>query len=129
MDHAEVVPETDLTRPEGDCYSLPIHGVIKDSSCTTKLRIVFDASASGLNNGYPRYMSMASERSEWDTIKGVQIRAGVVYIYYIWAWRYVCHNSSACHAYVMWEELNHNQVLYMPAIANVVTIHWKWHGH
>ena len=23
MDHAEVVPETDLTRPEGDCYYLP----------------------------------------------------------------------------------------------------------
>ena len=45
MDHAEVVPETDLTRPEGDCYYLPIHGVVKESSSATKLRIVFDASA------------------------------------------------------------------------------------
>ena len=90
MDHAEVVPETDLTRPEGDCYFLPMHGIIKDSSCTTKLRIVFDASASGLSNRYRRYMSMASERSEWDTIKGVQIRVCVVYIYCIWVWRCTC---------------------------------------
>ena len=42
MDHAEVVSETDLTRPESDWYYL------------------------------------ASERSERDTIRGVQIRA---YIY------------------------------------------------
>ena len=26
---------------------------------------------------------------------------------YIYVWRYVCHNSSACHAYVMWAELGH----------------------
>ena len=45
MDHAEVVPETDLTRPKGDCYYLPMHGVVKESSSTTKLRIVFDVSA------------------------------------------------------------------------------------
>ena len=45
MDHAEVVPETDLTRPEGDCYYLSMHGVVKEFSSTTKLHIVFDASA------------------------------------------------------------------------------------
>ena len=33
----------------------------------------------------------------------------------IYVWRYVCHNSSACHAYVMWAELGHSH------ISNVVT--------
>ena len=63
-----------------------------------------------------------SKRSERDTIRGVQIRAGAVYIYvYIYVWRYVCHNSSACYAYVMWAELGHCHFLYVPAVLNVVT--------
>ena len=68
------------------------------------------------------YMSslLASERSKRDTIRGVQIRAGAVYIY-IYVWRYVCHNSSACHAYVIWAELDHCHFLYVPAVLNVVT--------
>ena len=57
---------------------------------------------------------------ERDTIRGVQIRAGAVYIY-ICVWRYVCHNSSTCHVYVMWEELGHCHFLYVPAVSNVVT--------
>ena len=63
-------------------------------------------------------MLLASERSERDTIRGVQIRAGAVYIY---VRRYVCHNSSACHAYVLWAELRHCHFLYVPAVLNVVT--------
>ena len=51
-------------------------------------------------------MLLASERSERDTIRGAQIRAGAVRIY-IYVWRYVCHISSACHVYVMWAELVH----------------------
>ena len=30
-------------------------------------------------------------------------------------------NSSACHAYVMWAELGHCLVFYVPAVLNVVT--------
>ena len=33
----------------------------------------------------------------------------------------MCHNSSACHAYVMWAELGHYHFLYVPAVLNVVT--------
>ena len=44
-----------------------------------------------------------------------------IYIY-IYVWRYVCHNSSACHAYVMWAELVHCHFLYVPAVLNVVTL-------
>ena len=40
---------------------------------------------------------------------------------YIYVWRYVCHNSSACHAHVMWAELVHCHFLYVPAVLNVVT--------
>ena len=63
---------------------------------------------------------LASERSERDTIRGVQIRAGAVRIY-IYVWRYVCHISSACHVYVMWAELGHSHFLYVLAVLNVVT--------
>ena len=45
MDHAELVPKEDLEKPDKDCYYLPMHGVQKESSSTTRLRIVFDASA------------------------------------------------------------------------------------
>ena len=45
MDHAEKVQPEDLHTPLGETYYLPMHGVTKDSSTTTKLRIVFDASA------------------------------------------------------------------------------------
>ena len=45
MDHAKVAPETYLTKPERDCNFLPMHRVVKESSSTTKLRIVFDQSA------------------------------------------------------------------------------------
>ena len=38
-----------------------------------------------------------------------------IYIYY------VCHNSSTCHAYIMWAELGHSHFLYVPSVSNVVT--------
>ncbi len=45
LDHAELVPQYDLENPPKDVFYLPTHGVFKDSSTTTKLRAVFDASA------------------------------------------------------------------------------------
>ena len=44
LHHAERVPDSDMNKQEG-VYYLPMHGVIKEESTTTKLRIVFDASA------------------------------------------------------------------------------------
>ena len=43
--HSEKVPPTDLRKPETDVFYLPMHGVIKEACTTTKLRVVFDASA------------------------------------------------------------------------------------
>ena len=43
--HSERVPAEDLRKPETDTYYLPMHGVLKEASTTTKLRVVFDASA------------------------------------------------------------------------------------
>ena len=45
-DHAERVPQQDLLKPESEGYYLPTHGVFKESSTMTKLRVVFDATAS-----------------------------------------------------------------------------------
>ena len=39
---------------------------------------------------------------------------------YIYVWRLVCHNSSACHVYELWAELGHSHFLYVPGVSNVV---------
>ena len=49
LGHSEVVPDTDLDKPSSQVFYLPMHGVVKDSSTTTKLRIVFDASAKSMS--------------------------------------------------------------------------------
>ena len=49
LGHAELVPEAELLKPKGEIFYHPTHGVIKESSSTTKLRIVFDGSAISLN--------------------------------------------------------------------------------
>lgn len=43
--HSEEVPPADLRKPIAETYYLPMHGVKKESSSSTKLRVVFDASA------------------------------------------------------------------------------------
>ena len=43
--HAELVPQADLEKPPSHVFYLPVHVVRKESSTTTKLRAVFDASA------------------------------------------------------------------------------------
>ena len=58
----------------------------------------------------------ASEASE--TLSGMYKFELVRYIY---VWRYVYHNSSACHVFVMWAELHHCHFVYVPAVLNVTT--------
>ena len=45
LDHAEAVPVLDLCKEHNQVFYLPIHAVKKESSSTTKIRAVFDASA------------------------------------------------------------------------------------
>ena len=45
LGHAEIVPNKDLMKPEAEVFYLPLHVVHKESSTTTKVRAVFDASA------------------------------------------------------------------------------------
>ena len=43
--HSKRVPAEDVRKPETDSYYLPMHGVSKEASTSTKLRVEFDASA------------------------------------------------------------------------------------
>ena len=43
--HLELVPPDEIDIPDSQAYYMPHHGVLKESSTTTKLRVVFDASA------------------------------------------------------------------------------------
>ena len=45
LGHAEPVPAVDLKMSCSEVYYMPMHAVWKESSTTTKLRVVFDASA------------------------------------------------------------------------------------
>ena len=50
LKHAEPVPTTDLDKPQHSVFYLPMHAVKKESSTTTKIRAVFDASAKSSSN-------------------------------------------------------------------------------
>lgn len=45
LGHAEKVPEKDLNKPDSSAFYLPMHSVVKESSTSTKHRVVFDGSA------------------------------------------------------------------------------------
>ena len=45
LGHMEEIPDNELVRPHYKCFYMPHHCVLKDSSTTTKLRVIFDASA------------------------------------------------------------------------------------
>ena len=45
MGHAKLVPSSEIVQPVGKIYYLPMYTVMKESSTTTKLRVVFDALA------------------------------------------------------------------------------------
>ena len=43
LGHAEPVPLQDLSKPPEESYYMPMHGVVKETSTSTNLRVVFDA--------------------------------------------------------------------------------------
>ena len=45
LNHAESVPNVDMNKPIQETFYLPMHAVYKSESTTTKLRVIFDASA------------------------------------------------------------------------------------
>ena len=73
-------------------------------------------------------MLTSSVMTKWTTYPGCAGLARSLFVLtehisskYIYVWRYICHNSSAFHSYVMWVELGHCHFLYVPAFLNVVT--------
>ena len=45
LGHAEPVPSKDMDKPPTEVFYLPMHAIYKESSTTTRVRAVFDASA------------------------------------------------------------------------------------
>ncbi|GFU58837.1 integrase catalytic domain-containing protein [Trichonephila clavipes] len=45
LGHMQLVPNSELSKPSSKCFYLPHFGVVREQSETTKLRVVFDASA------------------------------------------------------------------------------------
>lgn len=48
LGHMQLIPEEEI--PISECYYMPHHAVIREQSCTTKLRVVFDASSKSSSN-------------------------------------------------------------------------------
>ena len=44
---------------------------------------------------------------------------------YMYVWRYVCLNSSACHTYIMWAELGHNHFIHVSSHFTTGNGHFK----
>ena len=42
LGHAELIPATELKKPHRGTYYMPVHTVWKESSTTTKVRVVFE---------------------------------------------------------------------------------------
>nr|XP_015905550.1 uncharacterized protein LOC107437918 [Parasteatoda tepidariorum] len=45
LGHVQLVPNYEFSKPTSECFYLPHFGIIREESETTKLRVVFDASA------------------------------------------------------------------------------------
>ena len=45
LGHAERVAPSEVNKPDAEVFYMPHHAVMKESSTTTKLRVVFDCSA------------------------------------------------------------------------------------
>ncbi|GFX94048.1 DUF1758 domain-containing protein [Trichonephila clavipes] len=45
LGHMQLVPNSELSKPSSKCFYLPHFRVVREQSETTKLRVVFDASA------------------------------------------------------------------------------------
>ena len=63
MKHAELVPTADLKKPTHNVFYLPMHAVKKESSTTTKVRAVFDASAKSSSNVFPNDILLVAVHS------------------------------------------------------------------
>ena len=58
LGHAELVPPENLTKSSREVYYLPMHAVRKESSTTTKIRAVFDASMKTMSGVSLNYILM-----------------------------------------------------------------------
>lgn len=52
LGHVELIAQNDINNCQNDQYFLPHHAVIKPSSNTTTLRVVFDTSCKASNGNF-----------------------------------------------------------------------------
>ena len=73
LGHAEPVPLQDLSKPPEESYYMPMHGVVKETSTTTKLRVVFDASTQ-ITTDYSLNSTVLPELSLYPLLSDILIR-------------------------------------------------------
>ena len=73
LGHAEPVPLQDLSKPPKESYYMPMHGVVKETSTSTKLRVVLDASAQ-TTTGYSLNSTVLPRPSLYPLLSDILIR-------------------------------------------------------
>ena len=116
LNHMELVPEQDLTKPHANIFYLPHHGVTREDSSTTKLRVVFDGSAQSSSNVSINNCMMVGPTLQEDVFRIllrfrthiIALKADISKMYR----QFRIHNDHADFQRILWREQRQEELKY-----------------